>query len=219
VIITVVNQKGGVGKTTTSVNLAYILAQRSNVALIDLDPEGGSTVSFGIRRDKKELKLGEKSVNIFNIEFFPAHVGLLNLELSGDVEAVAQGLKEIAKGFDITVIDTPPNLGTLAVAAMIAGDRILTPITPHPLAIQVTKNLGERLASLGKVAYAVTNMSNKPVNVNVEGLKSLEIAIPQSKLFIEASRLGVPALRLEEFKTKRPKLQAVFENVAKVIMS
>ncbi|MCQ4385107.1 MAG: AAA family ATPase, partial [Sulfolobales archaeon] len=102
-IITVVNQKGGVGKTTTSVNLAYLLAQRSNVALIDLDPEGGSTVSFGIRRDKKELKLGEKSVNIFNIEFFPAHVGLLNLELSGDVEAVAQGLKEIAKGFDITV--------------------------------------------------------------------------------------------------------------------
>jgi len=187
--------------------------------LIDLDPEGGSTVSFGIRRDKKELKLGEKSVNIFNIEFFPAHVGLLNLELSGDVEAVAQGLKEIAKGFDITVIDTPPNLGTLAVAAMIAGDRILTPITPHPLAIQVTKNLGERLASLGKVAYAVTNMSNKPVNVNVESIKSLEIAIPQSKLFIEASRLGVPALRLEEFKTKRPKLQAVFENVVKVIMS
>lgn len=218
-IITVVNQKGGVGKTTTSVNLAYLLAQRSNVALIDLDPEGGSTVSFGIRRDKKELKLGEKSVNIFNIEFFPAHVGLLNLELSGDVEAVAQGLKEIAKRFDITVIDTPPNLGTLAVAAMIAGDRILTPITPHPLAIQVTKNLGERLASLGKVAYAVTNMSNKPVNVNVESIKSLEIAVPQSKLFIEASRLGVPALRLEEFKTKRPKLQAVFENVAKVIMS
>jgi chromosome partitioning protein len=102
---------------------------------------------------------------------------------------------------------------------MIAGDRILTPITPHPLAIQVTKNLGERLASLGKVAYAVTNMSNKPVNVNVESTKPLEIAIPQSKLFIEASRLGVPALRLEEFKTKRPKLQAVFENVAKVIMS
>ncbi|MGC9105198.1 MAG: ParA family protein [Thermoprotei archaeon] len=218
-IITVVNQKGGVGKTTTAVNLAYFLAQTKNVALIDLDPEGGTTASFGIRRDKRELKLGEKSVNIFNVELYPAHVGLLNLELSGEVDSTVETLKEISKSYDITVIDTPPNLGTLAVSAMIAGDKILTPVTPQPLALQVTRNLGERLTSLKKTAYAITNMSNKPVNVEIEGIKSLEIAIPQNRIFVEASKLGVPALRFEEFKTRRPRLTEVFERIAKVVLS
>ena len=67
-IVTVVNQKGGVGKTTTSVNLAYVLARTRNVGLLDLDPEGGATMSFGMRRERAERELGAKSVTIFDVE-------------------------------------------------------------------------------------------------------------------------------------------------------
>ena len=218
-IVTVVNQKGGVGKTTTSVNLAYVLSKTHSVALLDLDPEGGSTASLGIRRSKAELKLGERSVNVQGIELFYAHVGLLNLELSGEVESIVQGIKELSKSFDYLVIDTPPNLGTLSLSAMMAGDKIVVPVTPHPLTLEVTKNLGERLASLKKQAIAFTNMSTKPVQVEFDTVKSTEIFVPPSKLFTEASRLGVPAVKYEEVRTKKPRIAPAFEALAKVVVS
>ncbi len=218
-IITVVNQKGGVGKTTTSVNLAYVLSKSHNVALLDLDPEGGSTASLGVRRVKSELKLGERSVNVHGIELFYAHVGLLNLELSGEVESIVQGIKELSKSFDYLVIDTPPNLGTLSVSAMIAGDKIVVPLTPHPLTLEVTKNLNDRLGSLKKQALAFTNMSTKPVQLNAENLKSVELFVPPSKLFTEASRLGVPAVKYEEVRIKKQRIAPAFEALAKVVTS
>lgn len=215
-IVTIINQKGGVGKTTTAVNLSYVLSKSKNVALLDLDPEGGTTTSFGMKREKKEYPLGGKSINIFNVEVFPAHLGLLKLELNGDVEEVVNSIKEISKGFDVLVIDTPPNLGTLAVSAMMAADKIISPITPHPLAIEAAKNLDSRLQSLGKKAIGFTNLSNKPIFIELPSITFTNIYIPQSRLFIEASRLGVPAVRYEEVRVKRPKLLRYFEELAKV---
>lgn len=217
-IITVINQKGGVGKTTTSVNLAYTLAKTKNTALIDLDPEGGATVSFGIKREKKDYPLGGKSVNIFNVEMFPAHIGLLKVELNGDIESTVSTLRKIAESFDYLVIDTPPNLGTLSVSAMMAADKIVTPITPQPLVLEAAKNLDSRLVSLNKKAFAVTNMSKKAVNVDYSAVKSIDITIPQSKLFSEATRLGVPAVRYEEFRVKKPKLGSLYEKLAKMVI-
>ena len=216
-IITVINQKGGVGKTTTSVNLAYTLAKTKNTALIDLDPEGGATISFGLKREKKDYPLGGKSVNIFNVELFLSHIGLLKIELNGDIESTVSSLKKIAESFDFLVVDTPPNLGTLSVSAMMAADKILTPITPQPLVLEAAKNLDSRLSSLHKSAIAFTNMSKKPVNVELSSVKSIDLAIPQSKLFSEASRLGVPAVRYEEFRVKRPKFSELYEQLAKVV--
>ncbi|MFP3162236.1 chromosome partitioning protein ParA [Acidianus hospitalis] len=217
-IITVINQKGGVGKTTTAVNLSYVLSKSKNVALLDMDPEGGSTTSFGMKREKKELEIGSKSVNIFNVEVFPAHLGLLKAELNGDVEDVVNKIKETAKNFDILVIDTPPNLGTLAVASMIAADKILSPVTPQPLALEAAKNLDGRLQSLNKKALAFTNLSNKAISLELSSVQFLNIHIPQSRLFIEASRLGVPATRYEEVRLKKPKLSHFFEELAKVTL-
>ena len=218
-IITVINQKGGVGKTTVSVNLAYTLSKiKNNIGLIDLDPEGGATISFGMKREKKELKLGEKSVNIFNVEVFPAHLGLLRLELNGEIEGIVEGIKKISENFDVIVVDTPPNLGTLSVSAMIAADKIISPITPQPLVLEAVKNLDSRLASLKKTAIAITNMSKKPVKIELSYVKSLELSIPQSKLFYEASRLGVPAVRYEEFRVKKPKFSPIFEELGKLVL-
>jgi chromosome partitioning protein len=217
-IVVVINQKGGVGKTTTSVNLAYTLAKWKNVALLDLDPEGGATVSFGMKREKKEYPLGGKSVNIFNVEVFLSHIGLLKLELNGDIESVVSSIKKISESFDVLVIDTPPNLGTLSVSAMMAADKIITPITPQPLAIEAVKNLNSRLNSLKKNAIAFTNMSKKSVSIELSSVKSIELSIPQSKLFSEATRLGVPAVRYEEFKVKKPKISELYERLGKIVL-
>ncbi|MCG2909870.1 MAG: ParA family protein [Sulfolobus sp.] len=217
-IVVVINQKGGVGKTTTSVNLAYTLAKWKNVALLDLDPEGGATVSFGMKREKKEYPLGGKSVNIFNVEVFLSHIGLLKLELNGDIESVVSSIKKISESFDVLVIDTPPNLGTLSVSAMMAADKIVTPITPQPLAIEAVKNLNSRLNSLKKNAIAFTNMSKKSVSIELSSVKSIELSIPQSKLFSEATRLGVPAVRYEEFKVKKPKISELYERLGKIVL-
>ncbi len=218
-IVTVINQKGGVGKTTTSVNLSYYLSKRRKTALIDLDPEGGSTVSFGIKRDQSEVKLGTKSVNIFNVEVYPASVGLLKLELGGDINEITKDIRKIAESYDATVIDTPPNLGKLAVSAMIVADRIISPVTPQPLSLEAVKNLDSRLSSLKKGAFSFTNFSTKPISLDgLSSVKFMQVGIPQSRLFIEASRLGVPALRYEEVRSKRPRLQNYFESLEKAII-
>lgn len=217
-IITVINQKGGVGKTTTSVNLAYVVSKTKNVGLLDIDPEGGTTTSFGMKRERKELPLGSKSVNIFNVEVFPAHLGLLKLELNGDINEIVNIIKEISKNFDILVVDTPPNLGTLAVSSMLAADKIISPVAPQPLALEAIKNLDSRLQSLGKIAIAYTNFSKKATNLDLKNVKFVNIAIPQSRLFIDASRLGVPASRYEEIRTKRLKISKYFEELAKVTL-
>ncbi|TRN04224.1 chromosome partitioning protein ParA [Sulfolobus sp. E1] len=217
-IITIINQKGGVGKTTTSVNLAYYLSKVKKTALLDLDPEGGATVSYGMKREMKELDLGSKSVNIFNVEVFPANIGLLKMELSGDVDEISNKIKKIGDQFDYLVIDTPPNLGTLAISAMITANKIVSPVTPQPLSLEAMKNLDSRLKNLEKTAYSITNFSKKPIKVdNLISIKCTDIAVPPSRLFIETSRLGVPALRYEEVRVKRPKLVTYFQQLSKVL--
>ncbi|QKR00349.1 ParA family protein [Metallosphaera tengchongensis] len=217
-IVTVINQKGGVGKTTTAVNLAYIMAKDKNVGLLDMDPEGGTSFSFGIRRDKREFPIGGKSVNIFNVEVFPAHLGLLKLELGGEVEDVVKEIKALGKDYDVLVIDTPPNLGTLAVASMIAADKVISPVTPQPLAMEAVRNLDSRLQSLGKSASAFTNMSKKAVELELKSVKFVHVAIPPSKLFSESSRLGVPASRYEEVRFKKARIGKLYEELGKVVL-
>jgi chromosome partitioning protein len=216
-IVTVVNQKGGVGKTTTAVNFSYFLSKSKRTGLLDLDPEGGTTISFGMRRDK-ELRLGEKCVNIFNVDVFPSHLGLFKLEMSGDVEEITKSIKRIGESYDVLVIDTPPNLGTLSLSAMLAADRILAPLTPQPLAVEAVRNLGNRLQTINKQALAFTNLSKRAVKTEVPSVRFLEVSVPQSRLFTEASRLGVPALRYEEVRSRSPKFGLFYSELVKVTL-
>lgn len=134
------------------------------------------------------------------------------------MEEISNKIKEIGKQFDFLVIDTPPNLGTLAISAMLVADRIVSPVTPQPLALEAIKNLDSRLKSIGKNAYSFTNFSKKVVKLdNLSSVKFTEIIIPPSRLFIEASRLGVPALRYEEVRLRKPKLVIYYQQLAKVI--
>ena len=142
-VIAVANQKGGVGKTTTSVNLAASLAQiGKRVLLVDMDPQGNATMSSGIEKNALELSvldllLADTTLSKCLVEspsgkFFvvPANGDLTAAEVELiDVESkekrLKEGLNQGAALFDFVLIDCPPSLNMLTVNAMVACDSIL----------------------------------------------------------------------------------------------
>tara|TARA_Y200000002_G_scaffold77053_1_gene60604 strand:+ start:2997 stop:3755 length:759 start_codon:yes stop_codon:yes gene_type:complete len=142
-VIAVANQKGGVGKTTTSVNLAASLAQiGKRVLLVDMDPQGNATMSSGIEKNALELSVldllladtslseclvespsGEFSVVPANGDLTAAEVELIDVE--GKEKRLKEGLHQGAALFDFVLIDCPPSLNMLTVNAMVACDSIL----------------------------------------------------------------------------------------------
>ena len=145
-IIAIANQKGGVGKTTTSINLSACLAEKGKkVLVIDTDPQGNTTSGFGIDKNDLdntiyELILGECTIRdciisnvIENVSVLPANVNLAatEIELIG-VEKKEYILKNevdyVKNEYDFIVIDCPPSLNMLTINAMTTADTVLVPI-------------------------------------------------------------------------------------------
>ena len=145
-IIAIANQKGGVGKTTTSINLSACLAEKGKkVLVIDTDPQGNTSSGFGIDKNNiensiYELILGECSIGdcivkdvIENVSVIPANVNLAaaEIELIG-VEKKEYILKNevdyIKDDYDFIMIDCPPSLNMLTINAMTTADSVLVPI-------------------------------------------------------------------------------------------
>jgi chromosome partitioning protein len=190
-IITVANQKGGVGKTTTAINLSAALADRGKrTLLIDLDPQANSTIAFYesgeisssmfevLSDSKVELKSVVKPTKDPLLFLGPGRLALAKLEqvLAGQFDApfkLKDALAPLLKDFDYVVLDTPPSLGILTVNALVASTHLLVPIQAAYFAIEGTDDLLETYERIRarpnpglKVLGVVITLFDKRTNIS-----------------------------------------------------
>ncbi len=165
-IISLVNQKGGVGKTTTAINLAtYLVSLGQAVLLVDLDPQANATSGLGI--DSRSLNVHlyhnlvmgyhpEKTIiqnNSLELDIIPAHTDLAGaaIELAGVKNREYQlynVLRLIKNNYDFIVIDSPPSLGLLTINGLVAADEVFIPVQTEYFALE---GLGQLLNTIDLV--------------------------------------------------------------------
>lgn len=200
VVIALVNQKGGVGKTTTAVNVAAYLAQAGKkVLLVDVDPQANASAGLGVR-----VADGEHHVyHVFydaaaaphvvrqtaqaGLSVLPAHTDLAgaNVELVSFEDRehrLAQALTPLKGVYDVILIDCPPSLGLLTVNALVAADKVLVPVQPEYYSLEglgqlvgtvnlIKANLKPSLELLGAIVTMYDSRSRLSAAV-IEELKS-----------------------------------------------
>jgi chromosome partitioning protein len=177
-IVSLVNQKGGVGKTTTAINLAASLAAcERNVLLVDLDPQANATSGVGLsKHDPKSmyavltdgLSLQEivQQTELPNFHLAPSSVDLVGAELElsdaiGREFYLRKAIQEVAAKYDYILIDSPPSLGLLTVNGLTAADAVLVPMQCEYFAI-------EGVAQLLNTVERVRDMLNP--RLEIEGI-------------------------------------------------
>lgn len=162
-VISVANQKGGVGKTTTSINLAASLAATEHpTLLIDIDPQANCTSGIGIEhrspgRSTYEVLIGDvqvedavQSTEMDYLDVVPSHINLVGAEIEMvDVmereQILKNALTQIRRKYDFVIVDCPPSLGLLTVNALTASDSVLIPVQAEYFALE---GLGQLLNTI-----------------------------------------------------------------------
>ena len=176
-IITIANQKGGVGKTTTALNLAASLGEaKQKILLLDFDPQGNAGSGLGIRDAKNsiyEVLSGELRIEdilqteiVENVDFLPGNRNLaaMDAELANEENKnylLKDVLDKIEKNYDYIFIDCPPSLGTLTINALTASHSVLIPIQCEYYALE---GLSQMLETIQTVRTALNE------SLNIEGI-------------------------------------------------
>ena len=197
-VIAVANQKGGVGKTTTSVNLSACLGVlEKKILLIDADPQANATSSFGINdiengtyhcleHQKNAIECIQKSSSP-NVDVMPAHLDLVAAELElVDKDSrefmLKNALQEVKKNYDYIIIDCAPSLGLITINALTAADSVIVPIQCEYFALE----------GLGKLMNTIKS---------IQSIQNPQLDIEGLLLTMYDSRLRLSNLVIDEVKT------------------
>ena len=182
-IIAIANQKGGVGKTTTTFNLGAALAsQGKRVLLIDADPQGNLTTYMGWTEDELSVTLNDLLINTLNdrknyfdscikhhsenLDLIPSDIQLSSIEMTlvGAMSreyTMRNSIKELKEKYDYILIDTQPALGMLTINALASADKVIIPLQPQYLA---AKGMTQLLSTIIKIRQQINP------NIKIDGI-------------------------------------------------
>ena len=204
-IIAIANQKGGVGKTTTAINLSACLAEKGQrVLAIDMDPQGNMTSGLGLDKDSIEkniydLMIGESDVKevlqkdaLDNLDVIPTSIDLsaAEIELIGveDKEYIIKNaIEKIKDNYDYVIIDCPPSLNMLTINAMTTADSVLVPIQCEYYALEGLSQLihtvelvKERLNPVLEIEGVVFTMYDARTNLSLQVVENVKDNLQQN---------------------------------------
>ena len=242
-IIALYSIKGGVGKTSSAVNLAYISASKGYRTLVwDLDPQGASSYYFRIKpkikggskdliAGKRDLEGLIKGTDFANLDLLPADFSFRNLDLVLDTKKkptsqIRKLLKPLDDDYDIIFLDCPPNISLLSEAVFAAADILLSPIIPTTLSLRTLEQLKAFIAenNLDNLAlipfFSMADRRKKMHKDIMENLvknhpEILSTAIPYAS---DIERMGLERQPLGGFMNKSKSMDAYHELWQEVMM-
>lgn len=224
-VVAVYSTKGGVGKTTTAVNLAWEAARTQRVLLWDLDPQGASTFLFEVkpklRKGANALVTGKtdpadviRGTSFPALDLIPADASYRDLDLALDaarnsISRVGKIVASFRKEYDLVILDCPPGESLVAKNALDAADLVLLPLTPSPLARRSLDQVRQLMGETGSSAVTIPflSMVDRRKSIHLDALEARQadgiagVAIPAASV---VERMGAQRAPVGAFAPRSP---------------